>query len=84
MVDTLHSDQGMNSNIYYQFVLQKANALLMDENSMDFFFQQLNISPEIITNAILYVKAIIRIFKEHIQLVPKERKEMKNMLHKLD
>lgn len=48
MVDTLHSESMVpGSNIYHQFVTQKANALLMDEQSMRFFESELNILPEL-------------------------------------
>lgn len=37
VVDTLHPYSLVNLSEYFVFVLQKANALLMDEKSMGFF-----------------------------------------------
>ena len=39
VIDTLHPHNYLNENIYHVFVTQKADALLMDEQSMRFFEQ---------------------------------------------
>jgi len=46
-------------------VTQKANALLMDESSMGFFEQQLNIRPDLAAEACEYVKSIVLIYKDN-------------------
>ena len=43
--------------------MQKADALLMDEHSMDFFEQQLRVSPKLAKFACAYVRAILNKFK---------------------
>lgn len=62
-VDTLHTHTNVNQSIYHVFVTQKADALLMDEQSMDFFEQQLNITPKIAKYACSYVRTIINILR---------------------
>jgi hypothetical protein len=52
VVDTLYPCTAASSSIYHPFVTQKANALLMDEHSMDFFEQQLNIRPSLAVDAV--------------------------------
>ena len=66
-MDTLHPANNLNTNIYHVFVTQKANALLMDENSMAFFEQQLNIRPALASFACTYVKALVGLFKDAVQ-----------------
>ena len=59
VIDTLHPHNYLNENIYHVFVTQKADALLMDEQSMKFFEQQLNITPKLAKYACSYVRTII-------------------------
>ena len=82
VVDTLYPCTATSSSIYHQFVTQKANALLMDEQSMDFFEQQLNIRPSLAVDAVQYVKSIVEIFKQASQGL--KRREYKAMIHVLD
>lgn len=41
----------------------------MDEKTMDFYSQQLNIRPSSSTLAIAYLKKIIRMFDQDLQIV---------------
>jgi len=84
VVDTLHPDSGSNPSIYFQFVTHKANALLMDEHSMSFFDQQLNIRPDLAVDAVRYVKSILLILKAELETKARERKQIKMMLQVLD
>ena len=59
VIDTLHPHNYLNENIYHVFVTQKADALLMDEQSMKFFEQQLNITPKLAKYACSYVRTIL-------------------------
>ena len=66
VVDTFHPITRICPDIYFVLVKQKADALLMDENSMAYFSQQLNIRPHITSSlAIAYVKSILKILKKN-------------------
>ena len=83
-MDSLHSESMVpGSNIYHQFVTQKANALLMDEQSMRFFESELNILPELASQACQYVKSILNIFKKAPLVNIQKRKELKAMMYQL-
>lgn len=66
VVDTFHPVTRICPDIYFQLVNHKANALLMDESSMAYFMQQLNIRPARISSlAIAYVKSLLTILKKN-------------------
>ena len=50
----------------------------MDEQSMDFFEQQLEIRPSLAEDAVQYVKSILSIFREAFQA--NKRREYKAMI----
>ena len=83
VVDTLHPYNMVNLNIYHVFAMQKANSLLMDELTMDFFEQQLNIRPELASHACNYVKSILQIFKEAAGGNVVKKREFKSMIFQL-
>lgn len=66
-------------NIYNIFVMQKADALLMDEQSMDFFEQQLQVSPKLAKYACAYVRAMLNKFKATASA--QNKKKLKQMAY---
>ena len=59
VVDTLHPKNRQNVEKQDQFVMHKSDALMMDEDSMSFFANQLNRIPVISQMASLYMISII-------------------------
>ena len=65
VVDTFHPVTKICPSIYFVLVKQKAEALLMDEQTMAYFSQQLNIRPQQIScYAIAYVRSILKILRK--------------------
>ena len=55
-----------NSNKYYESILaQRCNALIMDEESANFYQQNLNLKPAFITYAYQYIYSIIQLILDH-------------------
>jgi len=80
VVDTLYPCTANASKPYKQFVTQKANALLLDESSMDFFQQVHSVKPSLAIDAIQYVKAIIQQYKDGLQGAANIKRNFKAMI----
>ena len=71
MVDSLYPAHRY-STIYKNIIEEKTNALLMDEDAMDFYHHHLNIQPVGITFAVNYLRSILSILSRYNGDYPKE------------
>lgn len=77
-MDSLFSFQRFNS-IYRNIIEEKSNALLMDEETTNFYHFNLNVCPSGINYAVYYVRSILNILARYNGDICKELiKQLKN------
>ncbi|CDW74435.1 arm repeat protein [Stylonychia lemnae] len=79
IVDSIYPIQRQNL-IYKNIIEERSNALLMDEDTMNFYHYNLNIQPIGITYAVNYLRSILSILSRYNGEYPKElNRQLKNM-----
>ncbi len=79
VVDSVYPTQRYNK--YYKNIIEeKSNALLMDEDTMNFYHYNLNIQPQGIVYAVNYIRSILTILSRYNGEFPKDLiRQLKNM-----
>eukprot|EP00347_Sterkiella_histriomuscorum_P016136 403354352 len=79
LADSVYPTQRYNT-IYKNIIEEKSNALLMDEDTMNFYHYNLNIQPIGITFAVNYLRSILTILSRYNGEYPKElNRQLKGM-----